>query len=59
MDVSTAPTQHGSYVADTNGDEERYGEVLCPYDIDDNDVRDDELQQISGSRMKEILLSGN
>src|SRR5688572_4415339 len=28
-----ANSSHGSYVADKDGDEERYDEILCPYDI--------------------------
>ena len=39
-------SSHGSYVADTDGDEEKYDEVLCPYDIEDNDIRDDELREL-------------
>ncbi|MGH7487242.1 MAG: caspase family protein [bacterium] len=37
-------SSHGSYVADTDGDEEKYDEVICPHDIDDNDIVDDELR---------------
>lgn len=39
-------SSHGSYVADTDGDEKKYDEVLCPYDIDANDIRDDELREL-------------
>lgn len=39
-------SSHGSYVADTSGDEEKYDEVLCPYDIDANDIMDDELREL-------------
>jgi hypothetical protein len=39
-------SSHGSYVADTDGDEEKYDEVVCPYDIDQNDIRDDELREL-------------
>lgn len=39
-------SSHGSYVADTDGDEERYDEVLCPYDIDSNALKDDELREL-------------
>lgn len=37
-------SSHGSYKADTDGDEEKYDEILCPYDIADNDIVDDELR---------------
>jgi hypothetical protein len=44
-------SSHGSYVAERGGDEPRYDEVLCPYDIDSNDIRDDELRVLfSGVR---------
>ncbi len=39
-------SSHGSYVADTDGDEPRYDEIICPHDIDANDIRDDELREI-------------
>ena len=37
-------SSHGSYVADSDGDEETYDEILCPYDIKDNHIVDDELR---------------
>lgn len=39
-------SSHGSYLADTNGDEERYDEIICPYDIYDNHIIDDELRNL-------------
>ncbi len=53
-------SSHGSYVADTDGDEEKYDEVLCPHDIDDNDIVDDELRELiagvpAGVRLTVIL----
>lgn len=39
-------SSHGSYKADTDGDEEKYDEILCPYDIADNDIVDDELRNL-------------
>lgn len=39
-------SSHGSYVADTDGDEPTYDEIICPYDIMDNVLRDDELREI-------------
>ena len=41
-------SSHGSYVADTSGDEETYDEILCPYDIKDNQIVDDELRDLFG-----------
>jgi metacaspase-1 len=37
-------SSHGTYVADKDGDEERYDEAICPYDIDENLIVDDELR---------------
>lgn len=53
-------SSHGSYVADTTGDEETYDEILCPYDIKDNHILDDELRELiaglpKGVRMTLIL----
>jgi metacaspase-1 len=39
-------SSHGSYVADDSGDEEKYDEVICPYDIADNHIVDDELRAL-------------
>lgn len=44
-------SSHGSYVADQSGDEEKYDQVICPYDVKDNILLDDELREIfSGIR---------
>ena len=53
-------SSHGSYVTDTTGDEETYDEILCPFDIKDNHILDDELRDIvsglpGGVRMSVIL----
>jgi metacaspase-1 len=53
-------SSHGSYVAETDGDEPTYDEILCPYDIDANDIRDDELRGLiaglkDGVRLTVIL----
>jgi hypothetical protein len=37
-------SSHGSYVADENTDEPKYDEILCPYDIADSVIADDELR---------------
>ncbi|HEV7734886.1 MAG TPA: caspase family protein [Candidatus Binatia bacterium] len=50
-------SSHGSYVADTDGDEEKYDEVLCPYDIDANDIVDDELRELIAGLPKGVRLT--
>jgi hypothetical protein len=37
-------SSHGTYLADTGGDEPMYDEALCPYDCDQNLIADDELR---------------
>jgi hypothetical protein len=37
-------SSHGTYVADANGDESRYDEAMCPYDMKKNLIVDDELR---------------
>jgi hypothetical protein len=39
-------SSHGSQIPETGGDEPTYDEVLCPYDITDNAVTDDELREL-------------
>ena len=39
-------SSHGSYLLDRSGDEEKYDQVLCPHDIADNVVLDDELREL-------------
>ncbi|MGE5755470.1 MAG: caspase family protein [Planctomycetaceae bacterium] len=46
-------SSHGSYVPDTNGDEPEYDEVLCPYDIEDNAIIDDELYDLFQEHLKD------
>lgn len=53
-------SSHGSYVADKSGDEEKYDEILCPYDIEENHITDDELRELiadlkDGVRLTVIL----
>lgn len=50
-------SSHGSYKADTDGDEERYDEILCPYDIADNDIVDDELRNLFDNVAADVHLS--
>jgi len=37
-------SSHGSYVPDEDGDERKYDQVICPYDVEDNVIVDDELR---------------
>lgn len=39
-------SSHGSYIPDTSGDEETYDETLCPYDVKENAITDDELREL-------------
>jgi hypothetical protein len=39
-------SSHGTYQADTTGDEPMYDEALCPYDTRDNLLLDDELREL-------------
>lgn len=39
-------SSHGSYLADKSGDEEKYDQVICPYDVKENILLDDELREI-------------
>jgi len=39
-------SSHGTYLADTSGDESAYDEALCPYDCDQNLILDDELREL-------------
>lgn len=50
-------SSHGSYVAETGGDESKYDEILCPYDIDANDIRDDELRELFKNLPKGVSLT--
>lgn len=38
-------SSHGSYYTEVGGDEDEYDEILCPYDISDNHIVDDELRE--------------
>ncbi|MCC6445294.1 MAG: caspase family protein [Armatimonadetes bacterium] len=39
-------SSHGSCIPDTSGDEPMYGEILCPYDVADNALTDDDLREM-------------
>lgn len=50
-------SSHGSYSAEVGGDEEKYDEILCPYDIDANQITDDDLRDLFKSVPKGVSLS--
>jgi hypothetical protein len=50
-------SSHGSYIADVSGDEEKYDEVLCPYDIDKNEIVDDELREVFSGLVDGVRLT--
>ncbi|HEX9971987.1 MAG TPA: caspase family protein [bacterium] len=39
-------SSHGSYIKDTSGDERIYDQVICPFDVEDNVIVDDELREM-------------
>lgn len=39
-------SSHGSYIKDTSGDERKYDQVICPFDVADNVIVDDELREM-------------
>jgi metacaspase-1 len=39
-------SSHGTYLADTSGDEARYDQALCPYDCAEHLIVDDELREL-------------
>jgi metacaspase-1 len=50
-------SSHGTYLADTTGDEETYDEALCPYDCADRLLVDDELRELFANLPKGVQLS--
>ena len=50
-------SSHGSYVADTSGDEATYDEIICPYDIDINQIEDDDLRKLFLNLPKDVRLT--
>lgn len=38
-------SSHGTYVVDEDGDETRYDEAICPWDMEENLIVDDELRE--------------
>lgn len=50
-------SSHGTYVADTSGDEPTYDEALCPYDTADNLLVDDDLREVFAGLPKGVSLT--
>jgi hypothetical protein len=50
-------SSHGTYIADTSGDEEMYDEAICPYDCADKLIVDDDLRNIFESLSEGVSLS--
>ena len=50
-------SSHGSYIADTSGDEPMYDEIICPYDIQDAVLVDDELRTLFSDLPKGVQLT--
>ncbi len=51
-------SSHGTYVADTSGDEPTYDEAICPYDCEANLIVDDELRELfAASLPKNVRLT--
>lgn len=48
---------HGTYVADTSGDEAKYDEAQCPYDCANNLIIDDEWREMFDSLPDDVLLT--
>lgn len=39
-------SSHGTYLPDKDGDEDRYDEAICPFDVEDRVIVDDELREL-------------
>ncbi len=50
-------SSHGTYLADTGGDEALYDEALCPYDCDQNLIVDDELRELFSGLAKGVAFT--
>jgi hypothetical protein len=50
-------SSHGTYVAETSGDEPSYDEALCPYDCADNLIVDDELRALFANLKRGVHLT--
>ena len=50
-------SSHGTYIADTSGDEPMYDEAMCPFDCADNLLVDDELRKLIANLPKGVHLT--
>jgi len=50
-------SSHGSYLVDKSGDEERYDQVICPYDVKANVLVDDELRELFANLPPDVKLT--
>lgn len=48
---------HGTYIADTDDDEPKYDEAICPHDTDTNLLIDDELRGLFKNIPKDVRLT--
>jgi metacaspase-1 len=50
-------SSHGTYIADTSGDEPTYDEAICPYDCADNLLVDDDLRELFANLPRGVHLT--
>ena len=50
-------SSHGSYVSERGGDEPRYDEILCPYDVGESVLGDDELRRLFAGLPEGVALT--
>jgi metacaspase-1 len=50
-------SSHGTYVADTDGDESLYDEAICPYDCETDLIVDDELRVLFAAIPKGVRMT--
>lgn len=50
-------SSHGTYLADTDGDEKTYDEAICPYDTEDHPLVDDELRTLFADMPEGVRLT--
>jgi hypothetical protein len=50
-------SSHGTYIKDTDSDEAVYDEAICPYDVDEKPLVDDELRTIFAELKRGVRLT--
>jgi metacaspase-1 len=50
-------SSHGTYIADTSGDEPSYDEAMCPYDVANAVLVDDELRELCAELPRGVRLT--